>query len=263
MNDVVSSFFLDLLQQYGTLLSGTWNNLLNTVFLLIAARIIYELVASLLPPVRNIAKLIFSPFHLLHVWFQIQIVKNINKRRELQGLSRNQRLSVGISFQTGFGTVNDESSIIISSNGISNLSVREAIAIVNAPILPALAVIMACVLLGPLVKTPIFLAIHLYLLLGALIALMPSRDDHFFVLNTLITKTTISPWYFVYTLVTFFGSVWLYTWKYDEILGVHPDFWWIEPLVMGIFSSWVYLMLLAAVVAFTPAPPEERMMAMK
>ena len=35
------------------------------------------------------------------------------------------------------------------------------------------------------------------------------------------------------------------------MIGYYPDFWWLEPIIMGVWSAWVYIILLSFVIYFT------------
>ena len=247
MEDVIVIFA----QEYTRFIGNSWHRLLETIFWLLVIRQVYELLGAIFPFIKGLANTIFIPFRVLHVWFHVQAVKNLNSNRKKLGRKSNtDQISLGLAFRTGLGIGKEGSSLNIFSVLNNDLEIREAMYIANAPTLPGFALLIATALAGPLMTASILPIIHLYLILGISIALLPSSSDTLYIINTIIVKTKISVWYIVFIPIIFFISAGIYSLKY-EIIGYYPEFWWLEPVIMGVWSAWVYILLLSFVIYFT------------
>jgi hypothetical protein len=96
----------------------------------------------------------------------------------------------------------------------------------------------------------IFAVIHFYIVCGITLCLMPSKADSSLIINYIIIKTEISAWYVINIFLVFMLSASLYGLKY-YYLGYYPDYWYVEPFLMGIWSSICYFILLSLVIIFT------------
>lgn len=245
MQDIISNFVDDIGSVYSGFLSNFISNLLGTIFLIILIRIIYELVSTIFPGIKGLVYTLFKPFRLLHIWFHIQAAKNINEKK---GNEKNKATDFSVLFSTGMGSNSEQSLISVVST--KNFTIKDAITIAKAPLMPSLVMLIFLILIGPIMNEGIFIFIHLYFLLGITLVMLPSGHDNLFVFNTILTKVNLSAWYFIFPFISFSLTTALYTYKY-QILNSYPPFWWVEPLVMGLYSSWLYLILLAGVIWFT------------
>ena len=245
MQDFVTDWINDLGIVYQGFLSNFLSNLLSTIFLIFLIRIVYEFVTMIFPGIKNLVYTIFKPFRLLHIWFHIQAAKNVNSYNRQSNPHQRKKVDFSVLFSTGVGSGSERSIISIAST--DEFNTKDAISIAKAPLLPALVMLLFLILIGPLMKEGIFVFIHLYFLIGITLVMFPSGHDNLFVFNTILTKSNLSAWYLIFPFISFSLTATLYTFKY-QLSNIYPPFWWIEPFVMGLYSTWLYLMLLAFVV---------------
>ena len=79
---------------------------------------------------------------------------------------------------------------------------------------------------------------------------MPSKADSKLIMNYIIIRTEISAWYVINIFLVFIVTAGTYALKY-QYLGYYPDFWYIEPLLMGIWSAIMYLLFLGFILMMT------------
>ena len=245
MQDIISDLIGDLGIAYKSLLGNFLSNFLTTIFLIILIRIIYSLVSGIFPGVKNLVYTVFKPFRLLHIWFHIQAAKEVNEQYSIDNPNHGKKTNFSVLFSTGVGANSEHSFISFATT--DDFTTKDAIAIARAPLMPALVMLLGLILIGPLMTEGIFIFIHLYFLIGVTLVMFPSGHDNMFIFNTILTKSKLSAWYMVMPFVAFALTATIYTVKYD-LLGVYPAFWWVEPFVMGLYSGWLYLVLLATVV---------------
>lgn len=250
MQDIIADLGIDLGSMYHGLLKTFLTNLLGTFFLIFLIRIGYELVSMIFPGIRSLVYFLFKPFRLLHVWFHIQAAKNLNEKARRENPTRAKKVNVGVLFSTGMSSSSEKSTVAIASGYDADLSVKDAISIANAPLFPALLMLFFLVLIAPVMTEGLLVFIHMYFLVGITLVLFPSGQDSIFIFNTILTQSNVSAWYMVFPFISFCLTAVLYSLKY-QFYGVYPPFWWIEPFVMGLYSTWLYLMLLAAVIWLT------------
>lgn len=242
---------LVFITEYTKFIGNSWSNLLLNITYLIILRQIYELLAAMFPFIRSIANTLFAPFRFLHVWFHLQAVKNLNANRRKLGRDQlRDQINLGLSFRTGLSTGREGSSVNIFSAMNNDLEIRESMYIANAPTLPGFAFLIAIVLAGPVMQASIMPWIHLYFILGITLVLLPSGSDTMFILNTILVKTKVSAWYIIFIPMIFFISAGIYSLKFS-MLGYYPEWWWLEPIIMGTWSTWVYILLLGGIIFFT------------
>ena len=254
MQDIITDTINDLGTVYSGFLSNFLSNFLTTIFLIFLIRIVYEIVTMIFPGVKNLVYTIFKPFRLLHIWFHIQAAKNVNAKHRKNNPNQRKKADFSVLFSTGMGPGSERSIISIAST--DEFTTKDAIAIAKAPMLPALVMLLFLILIGPLMSEGIFVFIHFYFLIGITLVMLPSGHDNLFVFNTILTKTTLSAWYLIFPFISFSLTAMLYSFKY-ELLNSYPSFWWIEPLVMGLYSTWLYLILLTLVVWLTAGKEDE------
>lgn len=247
MQDIISNWFNDIGIMYSGLLSNFVTNLFSTIFLIIAIRIGYEAITMIFPGAKNLAYAIFKPFRLLHIWFHIQAAKSVNAEAKAKNPDAPNKVHFSVLFSTGMGSQSERSSISMITGLGDELTVKEAVTIAKAPMNPALVMIFFSILAGPLMTEGILIFLHMYILAGVTLVMLPSGHDNLFIFNTILTRTKLSAWYMIFPFVAFALTATIYSLKY-ELLGVFPSFWWIEPFVMGLYSTWLYLMLLTLVI---------------
>ena len=245
MQDIIADFIGDIGVAYKGLLGNFLSNFLTTIFLIILIRIIYTVVSGIFPGIKNLVYTVFKPFRLLHIWFHIQAAKEVNEKYNLENPNHGKKTNFSVLFSTGVGANSEHSFISFSTT--DDFSTKDAIAIARAPLMPALVLLLGLILIGPLMTEGIFIFIHLYFLIGVTLVMFPSGHDNMFIFNTILTKSKLSGWYMIMPFIAFALTATVYTVKYD-LLGTYPSFWWIEPFVMGLYSAWLYLVLLATVV---------------
>ena len=248
MQDFVMDWINDLGTIYQGFLSNFLSNFLMTIFLIFLIRIVYEIVTMIFPGIKNLVYTIFKPFRLLHIWFHIQAAKNVNTKNHKNNPNQRKKVNFSVLFSTGMGSGSERS--IISMASTDEFSTKDAIAIAKAPMMPALVMLLFLILIGPLMTEGLFVFIHLYFLIGITLVMLPSGHDNLFVFNTILTKTNLSAWYLIFPFIAFTLTATLYTFKY-QLLDSYPPFWWIEPFVMGLYSTWIYLVLLTLVIWLT------------
>ncbi len=248
MQDFVSDWITDLGTIYQGFLSNFISNLFTTIFLIFLIRIVYEIVTMIFPGIKNLVYTIFKPFRLLHIWFHIQAAKNINAKSHQENPQRGKKVDFSVLFSTGMGSGSEHS--IISIVSTDELTTKDAMAVAKAPLKPALVMLLSLIMIGPLMTEGIFVFVHLYFLIGVTLVMFPSGHDNLFVFNTILTKTNLSAWYLIFPFIAFSLTTMLYSFKY-QLLNSYPPFWWVEPFVMGLYSTWLYLILLALVVWLT------------
>ena len=245
MQDIIADFIGDIGIAYKGLLGNFLSNFLTTIFLIILIRIIYTIVSGIFPGIKNLVYTVFKPFRLLHIWFHIQAAKEVNEKYNLENPNHGKKTNFSVLFSTGVGANSEHSFISFSTT--DDFSTKDAIAIARAPLMPALVLLLGLILIGPLMTEGIFIFIHLYFLIGVTLVMFPSGHDNMFIFNTILTKSKLSGWYMIMPFIAFALTATVYTVKYD-LLGIYPSFWWVEPFVMGLYSAWLYLVLLATVV---------------
>ena len=79
---------------------------------------------------------------------------------------------------------------------------------------------------------------------------MPSKADSKLIVNYILIRTDISGWYVINIIIVFLLTASTYAMKY-YFLGYYPAYWYVEPLLMGIWSVISYLILFGLIVMFT------------
>jgi len=238
MQDFITDWINDLGTIYSGFLGGFVTNIFTTIFLIVLIRIVYEFASMIFPGIKSLVYTVFKPFRLLHIWFHIQAAKSLNTKY-------GKKTHFSVLFSTGMGAGSERSLISIVST--DRFTTKDAISIARAPLYPSLIMLLALIIIGPLMQQGIFVFIHLYFLAGITLVMLPSGHDNLFIFNTILTRTTISAWYMVLPIVSFALTATIYTFKY-QLLDVYPPFWWVEPFIMGLYSTWIYLIALAFVV---------------
>jgi hypothetical protein len=120
----------------------------------------------------------------------------------------------------------------------------------NSSTIPSFVALLFIVSVGPLMQEFIFAEIHLYIVCWITLCLLPSKADSKLIINFIIVRTEISAWYVINIFLVFLLAASAYSLKY-YYLGYYPNYWYIEPVLMGIWSSICYLILFGLVIMFT------------
>ena len=227
----------------------TPDSILAQIQLLVIIKTVYFLLSSFLP-IEGLVNTIFGPFTYMHQIFHAHTAKKLNhKYRDDLGRSKNP---VRMSVSLGDSSIRSReySNLSYMLNNTSELTIRDVMYFANASTVPAFVMLLVIVSMGPLMQQFIFAIIHLYIVCGITLCLMPSKADSKLITNFIVIRTELSAWYVVNVFITFTLSAALYAVKYTY-LGYYPAFWFIEPILMGIWSVICYLTIFSLIVVLT------------
>ena len=201
-------------------------------------------------PIEGLANTLFAPFSFLHQIFHAHAAKKLNnKYRDDQGRPRSFiRMNASLG-NTSFRS-QEYSNVSFMISNESAMTIRDVSYFANASTVPSFVAILVMVSVGPLMQDFWFAVIHLYVLCGIVICLMPSKADSKLIMNYIIIRTEISAWYVVNIFLVFMLTAGTYGLKY-YYLNYYPPYWIVEPILMGIWSVICYLLLFGILIMFT------------
>ena len=225
------------------------DSILAQIQLLVIIKTVYFLLSSFLP-IEGIVNTIFGPFTYMHQRFHAHAAKKLNhKYRDDFGRSKNP-VRMNVSLGDSSIRSREYSNLSYMLNNTSELTIRDVMYFANASTVPAFVMLLVIVSMGPLMQTFIFAVIHLYIVCGITLCLMPSKADSKLITNFIVIRTELSAWYVVNVFITFSLSATLYGVKYMYI-DYYPAFWFVEPILMGIWSVICYLFLFSLIILLT------------
>ena len=227
----------------------TLDSLLAQMQLIMLIKTVYIIITSLLP-IEGIIQPFFTPFTYLHQMFHAHAAKKLNNKYRGED-GRNSGL-VRISTNLGYSTWNksEYSGMSFFFSNSSVLTTRDISYFANSSMAPSLIALVVIVSVGPLMQQFFFAIIHFYILCGITLFLMPSKADSKLIMNYIIVRTEISSWYIINIVFVFLITSSTYALKY-QFLGYYPNYWYIEPILMGIWSSICYIVLLMFILMMT------------
>lgn len=246
----LGQLFASMIFTYSQIFSNfSINSILAQIQLIMIIKTVYIVLSSILP-IDGIVQTIFSPFVYIHQIFHAHAAKKLNNK--YRGDDGNNQTPIRITTSLGKSTwsSSEYSNISFFMSNSSVLTIRDVSYFANSSTVPAFVMLIAIVSVGPLMQQFVFAIIHLYILCGITLCLMPSKADSKLVINYIIIKTEISAWYIINIFIVFILAAGTYAGKY-YYLGYYPSFWFVEPLLMGIWSSMCYLLLLGIIIMFT------------
>ncbi|OLS25615.1 MAG: hypothetical protein HeimC3_13630 [Candidatus Heimdallarchaeota archaeon LC_3] len=257
----------DLLVEASQFLSGLYTgfmtdllgDIITGIFTIIFLKIIIEIVFSIFPFLRRIANTIFMPFTILHQWSHIHKAKQINNKaikkrialvdaENIPGHERflQSKIFVRPTFRMGIGDKENTGIIILPSE---ELTLKETMGLIYAPSKYGFFFTGMLIFLAPLVQAnQIFGLLHLYFLFGSLLFLFPSQEDYRFIINTLMTSSTVSPMYFLWGILVFVISSYSQISFYDT-LGF-PPYWYVDVMRIALSATMIYYLGLLTIIGF-------------
>lgn len=228
------------------------DSILAQIQLIVIIKTVYFVVSSLLP-IQGIVNTIFQPFTYMHKIFHVHAAKKLNEKHRDETGRPGKEIRMNLSL--GDSSIRNEeySNISFMVNGAGDMSIRDIMYFANSSTVPAFVMLLAIVSLGPLMQTLLFALIHLYIVCGITLCLMPSKADSRLITNFILVKTQISAWYVANIFIVFFLSASCYGLKY-YYMDYYPSFWFVEPFLMGIWSVLCYVFLLSLVIMLTEEP---------
>ncbi|OLS16662.1 MAG: hypothetical protein HeimC3_52460 [Candidatus Heimdallarchaeota archaeon LC_3] len=257
----------DLLIEASQLLSGIYTGFISDLlgdivtgfFTIIFLKIIVEIIFSIFPFLRRIANTLFMPFNVLHQWAHIHKAKQINNKAVKKRIALvdaenipvherflSSKIFVRPTFRMGIGDKENTGIIILPSE---ELTLKETKGLIYAPSKYGFFFTSILIFLAPLVQAnQIFGLVHLYFLFGSILFLFPSQEDYRFIINTLMTSSTVSPMYFLWGLVVFVLSASFQISFYDT-LGF-PPYWYVDVMRIALSATMIYYLGLLAIIGF-------------
>ncbi len=246
----IGQIFSSMIFTYSTIFSNfSINSILAQIQLIMIIKTVYIILSSILP-IDGIVQTIFSPFVYIHQIFHAHAAKKLNNKYRSEDGRTDTPIRITTSLGSSTWTKNEYSNISFFMSNTSVLTIRDVAYFANSSTVPSFVMLLAIVSVGPLMQQFVFAIIHLYILCGITLCLMPSKADSKLILNYIIVRTEISAWYVVNIFIVFIITAGTYALKY-EYLGYYPNFWYVEPLLMGIWSAMCYLILLGLIIMFT------------
>ncbi|MHA1992602.1 MAG: hypothetical protein ACW98A_16730 [Candidatus Hodarchaeales archaeon] len=259
MNDILVDAGNILLNLYQGFLSDLIGDVITTFITIFFLKILIEIIFSIFPFVRRIAHMIFMPFNILHQWAHMHKAKQINQKAinkritliEDEDIPAHERflhskIFVKPTFSMGIGDRENTGVIILPTE---ELTMKETMGLVYAPSKYGFIITGLTVFLTPLAQAnQIFGLIHLYFLFGSILFLFPSQEDYRFVINTIMTSSTISPFYFLHGITVFILSSYSQLYFY-ETLGF-PPYWYIDVIRLALSATVIYYIGLLTLIGF-------------
>lgn len=251
-DEPIENAIIGIIDAYANSMGNVFSNIVGTILLIFLGWLVYSIISHFLPGFDSFMRnTLFRPFRLLHMWFHLQMAKDLNRERIQE--DRRPNLSIYLSFRFGSSAAGEteKSTVALTSFGDSDLTVRDAWKLANAPMIPTVVMLGILMMLTPFMMNNIILIIfHMYLLFGTVFILRPTAADNQFIMYTILAKTTISAWYMVYAGVVFLITVSIHAMKY-ELTGIKPPFWWVMPFLWGLYSVIIYFSALMTAVALS------------
>lgn len=245
-----SGVFGSMVFVYANIFSNfTLDAIIAQMQLIMLIKTIYFILSSILP-IDGIVNAIFSPFAFIHEIFHAHAAKKLNnKYRDDQGRPKSYiRMNASLGKNTIRGGEYSNISFMISNE--SAMTIKDVMYFANSSTVPSFVAILVIVSVGPLMQNFWFAILHFYILCGIVICLMPSKADSKLIMNYIIIRTEISPWYVVNIIFVFLLTAGTYGMKY-MYLNYYPPLWVVEPILMGIWSVVCYLLLLGIIIMLT------------
>jgi hypothetical protein len=189
--------------------------------------------------------LICFPFRWIHVYLHIyaakQVIEEIEEKKERDEAEKT--LDIGnlrASLISGLDIADENPGLLMAFNRV-NYAKKVAL----APNKFALIMLLGYFIVTPLAfsegqifSSDLGALVHLYLFLGIFGVLMPSTNDWYFIVHTLMINTQIRPiWIyhsvFVYLIFTF-DNIWRYQ---DFFLAILYGTFWFLVYIIGLFVS--------------------------
>ena len=247
--DIGQVFTSAVLVYAGIFSNFSLNSILAQIQLIMIIKTVYILLSSFLP-IEGLVNTIFAPFSYVHEIFHAHAAKKLNnKYRDENGSPRMYiRMNTSLAKTSFRGQEYSNVSFMISNQ--SAMTIRDVSYFANSSTVPAFVMLLVIVSVGPLMQQFVFAIIHFYILCGITLCLMPSKADSKLVINYILIRTEISGWYLINLILVFLLTSSTYGLKY-YMLGYYPSFWWVEPILMGIWSLLCYLLLFGLIIMFT------------
>lgn len=246
----IGQVFTSAIYVYASIFSNfSLNSILAQIQLIMLIKTIYFILSSFLP-IEGLVNVIFSPFTYIHELFHAHAAKKLNnKYRDENGSPRLFiRMNTSLAKSSFRGQEYSNVSFMISNQ--SAMTIRDVAYFANSSTVPSFVMLLVIVSVGPLMQQFVFAIIHLYILCGITLCLMPSKADSKLIVNYILIRTEISGWYLINIIIVFLLTASTYGLKY-YMLGYYPAYWYIEPLLMGIWSVLCYLLIFGLIVMFT------------
>ncbi|MFW9929755.1 MAG: hypothetical protein ACFFD1_10220 [Candidatus Thorarchaeota archaeon] len=245
---------------YQGFLSNILSNIIASFITIIFLKLIFEIIFSLFPFIRRIVQFIFYPFVVFHQWTHLHKAKQINQKAiqkrlgvmekediPLQERILNSKIIVRPTFSMGIGDRENTGIIILPTE---EMTLKETMGLIYAPSkYGTLLSLIAMAMVPLIVANQIFSLIHLYILLGTILFLFPSQEDYRFIINTLLTNSTVSPFYFVYGIIVFLITTFTQIEFYQNV--GFPLYWYIDVLKLALTATVIYYVSLLAILGFT------------
>jgi len=225
------------------------NSILAQIQLIMIIKTVYFILSSFLP-IEGIVSTIFTPFSYLHEIFHAHAAKKLNNKYRSEDSRAQTPIRITTSLGKSTSSSSEYSNISFFMSNASVLTIRDVSYFANSSTVPSFVMLIAIISVGPLMQQFVFAIIHFYILCGITLCLMPSKADSKLIVNYIIVKTEISAWYIVNIFLVFILAAGTYAGKY-YYLGYYPAFWYVEPLLMGIWSAMCYILLLGLIIMFT------------
>ena len=225
------------------------NSIMAQIILIVIIKTIYIVVSSFLQIAGSVSA-IFAACAYMHQIFHAHAAKKLNnKYTDEFGRSSNP---VRISTSLGDSSIRSKeySNLSFMINNSSTLTTRDIAYFANSSSVPAFVMLLVIVSVGPLMQQFFFAILHFYILCGIVLCLMPSKADSKLITNFILMRTEISGWYVVDTFLVFLLAAGTYGLKY-QYLNYYPSFWFVEPILMGIWSVMCYMFFLSMVLLLT------------
>ncbi len=242
--------FTSAIYVYASIFSNfSLNSVLAQIQLIMLIKTVYFILSSFLP-IEGLVNVIFSPFTYIHEIFHAHAAKKLNnKYRDENGSPRLFiRMNASLAKSSFRGQEYSNVSFMISNQ--SAMTIRDVAYFANSSTVPSFVMLLVIVSVGPLMQQFIFAIIHLYILCGITLCLMPSKADSKLIVNYILIRTEISGWYVINIIIVFLLTASTYGLKY-YMLGYYPAYWYVEPILMGIWSIMCYLLIFGLIVMFT------------
>ena len=216
--------FSSMVFVYGHIFSNfTLDSILAQIQLLLTIKTMYVLLSMFLP-IKGLVNAIFSPFSYMHQLFHASAAKKLNKKyTDNYGRPKGQ-INTNISLGGSSLRHQEYSNFAFMINTKGDLTLRDVMYFANSSSAPAFVMLLAIVSVGPLMQDFLLILIHLYVVCGITICLMPSTSDSKLIVNYIVLRTSISSWYVSNIFIVFFLSLGVYALKY-YYLGYYPPYW--------------------------------------
>ncbi|HKZ42517.1 MAG TPA: hypothetical protein VJ044_16260 [Candidatus Hodarchaeales archaeon] len=258
--DILNIIMTTTLASYEGLLGQLLHDSLTFIVNVIMLQMIARFILSVFPFLQRLADLIFAPFSFLHKWSHVHKAKQINAhalhsrlrkvdREEMSPAERyfSNKMLLRSSFSLGVG---DRENATLSLMSMDELSLKEAIAILQAPSKYGIYFTLLLFFTAPLTTYhKFFLLLHFYFFFGSLLYLFPSTEDLRFMVNSILTTSTVSPMYILHG-VTIFIAASIIGYHYYLEIGL-PPYWYLEIIKKGLFAATTYFTGLFGIIVLT------------